>query len=316
MKNKYNNKITDYICVITLLFFIILLGILTQGGIFRKSFLKTVLNSSITTLIAGLGLIFVIAIGGTDISIGSLMGACGAFSVALAMLAGNWILIPASLGIGALSGLFLGLVHTKGKVISFMVSLSMLIAIRGAVSLLIGSGSYITPRFLNVLDKMPVKISFLIMVCLTAWYLLDFTAFGYQCKAVGENENAIRYNGVNVDRVKIIAFILSGLMIGVASVFTLARMGSVNNSMGVGFEMKALLTMYVAGIPVNGGFGTKIYKFVCGAFTLNLLENGLVLLDFSGPQVQLVKAVILLLIVFLMCTISNRSAGRQKTASL
>lgn len=296
--------LTKYMCIITLAVTFLVLSICTKGGIVSTSILKTVFNQSVTTLIGGLGLIFVISIGGTDISTGSLMGACGAFSIYLGQIHGNWIIIPVSLAIGLLSGFFLGIVHTKGRVISFMLSLSMLIAIRGAVSLLIGSSSYIVPRSLQILDDMPIKVSFVIIASMGTWYLLERSSFGRYCKAIGENENAVRYNGINVDLVKIIAFVLSGLMIGVAAVFTLARVGSVNNSMGVGFEMKALLAMYVAGVPVQGGYGTRLYKLICGAVTLNLLEVGLTRIGVGGPQVQLIKATVLLLMVFLMCNIN------------
>lgn len=299
------NNITKYLCIITLVSFVAVFGVLTKGSIFTLDVLKSFFNQSMATLLAGLGLLFVIAIGGTDISTGSLMGACGVFSIWLGEKIGWWCIIPSSIIIGILSGLFLGTVHTKGKVLSFMVSLCMLIGIRGAVSWTIGSGSYFVPENLLFLDEMPFKIAMLIIACLAAWYLLDFTSFGMNCKAIGENENVVRYNGEQVDRIKIMAFVLSGMMVGVSALFTLAQVGSVNNSMGVGFEMKALLAMYVAGVPVNGGFGTRLYKLICGTFTMTLLEIGVTQLNCSGPFVQLIKSIILLLMVFVLCHLEN-----------
>ena len=111
-----------------------------------------------------------------------------------------------------------------------------------------------------------------------------------------------------MDKVKIAAFVVSGLMAAIAGIFTVARLGGVNNTTGSGFEMKVMMAMYIAGIPVQGGEGSKVYKLLFGAPAIIMLENGLVMCGLNAGVTQLVRGLVLLGADFLTSQLAKRMA--------
>ena len=138
-----------------------------------------------------------------------------------------------------------------------------------------------------------------------------------QIRAIGENELAIEFTGISVRNVKIIAYALSGLLAGVAGIFTVVRLGGASNTMGSGMEMKVMLCMFLASIPVQGGSGTKIYKLVIGVLTYFMLDNSLTLLSGSSNINQLVRGIVLILALLATRLASERSEKQNiKKAAL
>lgn len=303
-----------YMCVVVFIVLFAVFALGTGGQIVSPANLKNIINQSITTIIGGLGMIFVIAVGGTDISLGSLV----VFSATLAFIVGDFIASPGAnllvmfvicIGAGVLNGLLIGVLNTKSKVASFMLSLSLNIALRGAASWILGANVYLISGAMRAMDGWAVKIPVLLALVAIVWYVFEYTRYGHYCKAIGENENAIKFAGVNVDMIKIVAFVLSGVMAGVAAMFTAARIGGTNNTMAQGYEMRVMMAMFVAGIPVTGGAGTRIYKLLVGALTINMLESGLTLMGATGAIVQLVRGIVLLGLVVITTLVVNGTEG-------
>ena len=151
----------------------------------------------------------------------------------------------------------------------------------------------------------------MIILIVIVWYVFNYTPFGAYCRAIGENENAVKFAGVPVTKIKIIAFGLSGLFTGIASVFVLARVGGCSTTLGLGFEMRVMMAMFIGGIPVEGGSGTRLYKMIVGAFMITLLENGLVLTGSSGSITQLIRGIVLLAVVYITI-ISKKMVSRVR----
>jgi len=147
----------------------------------------------------------------------------------------------------------------------------------------------------------------LVILGAASGYLLKYTRFGAYCKAIGENEKTMIFTGINTDRIKLFAFIISGAMAGIASVFTLARLGGASNTMGSGFEMRVMMAMFIGGIPVSGGMNTKLYKLFLGAPMIVLLENGLVICGASGGLTQLIRGIVLLLVVYITVAVEKKT---------
>lgn len=306
-KLKFN--INTWLPVIIFALIAVIFGIVTKGLLFTKTNIINIFNQSVMTIIAGLGMLFVAAMGSTDISCGVVVALAGCFGLLGANVAGNsGVFIILSLLIGIASGLLLGYVVAKLKVNSFMASLALMIGYRAIVSLVLRDKSYYIPDNLKFLDNFGFKLVFVIIACAVIIYIWDFTRLGNYVRGIGENEMAIRYAGVNVDRVKIIAFVISGLMAAIAGIFFVARIGGSNNTMGSGFEMKVMMALYIAGIPVQGGEGSKVYKLLFGAPTIIILENGLVIAGTSGGVTQLVRGLVLLGAVCLTSQLAKRMA--------
>lgn len=135
----------------------------------------------------------------------------------------------------------------------------------------------------------------MVLIC---GYLFEYTKIGYYSKAIGDNEVKARYTGIPVDRMKIIAFMLSGIMAGVAGLFTLSRVGGVDTSMGSFFELEVMLALFAGGIPVTGGMDAKLYRLFIGALTIGTLVNGLTLCNVSAALTEGIKGMVLISVVF------------------
>lgn len=247
--------------------------------------------------------------GGTDITTGVVVALAGCFGLMGAEASGNsivFIIISVLIGIG--SGLLLGYVNAKRKVNSFMASLALMIAYRAVVNLIMSNNAYYLPDNLYVLDNTGVKAVILVIMVVVIIYIWRFTRFGNYVRGIGENEVAMKFAGVNVDRVKIAAFAVSGLMAAIAGIFTVARLGGTSNTMGSGFEMRVMMALYIAGIPVQGGEGSKVYKLLFGAPAIIMLENGLVLCGLDAGVTQLVRGLVLLGAVALTSQLAKRMA--------
>lgn len=308
MIEKFRRKYFDIALPFIILFgILILFGFTTKGTIYASSNLTVIVKQTLNVIIAALGMVFVAALGGTDINQGSLIGFAGACGTVAAIRYGLGAAVVTVVMAGLASGLFLGTVNARFKVPSFMCSLAMLIALRalGTVAMGGSTSGLVVPGFVIALDNMAIKVPIVIALIVVVAYVFHFTPFGAYCRAIGENENAMKFAGINVNMIKIIAFGLSGLFTGIASLFVLARVGGCSTTLGLGFEMRVMMAMFIGGVPVSGGSGTKLYKILVGAFTISILENGLVLTGSSGAITQLIRGLVLLVVVYLTTVVKN-----------
>ena len=310
MKNKkFSFNISTWLPILIFVLILVIFSIATGGALLSARNLLNIFNQSVATIIAALGMLFVAAMGGTDITTGVVVALAGCFGLIGAQVSGNsfvFIIISILIGIG--SGLLLGFVNAKRKVNSFMASLALMMAWRAIVNLVLSNKAYYLPDNLYVLDNTAFKVVALVIMVLVIIYIWKFTRFGNYVRGIGENEVAMKFAGVNVDKIKIAAFMMSGLMAAIAGVFTVARLGGTSNTMGSGFEMKVMMALFIAGIPVQGGEGSKVYKLLFGAPTIIMMENGLVLCGLDAGVTQLVRGLVLLGAVCLTSQLAKRMA--------
>lgn len=306
MKKLKSFNIADWMSLIILVVIAVIFGIATEGSVFVAANLKNLFNQSLATIIAALGMVFVASMGGTDITHGSLLALSAVISSMTVEKGGAILFIPVAILVGAASGLLLGVINAKFKVPSFMASLALLIAYRALVNLLLNTKTYGFPKEISGFGELWFEAAAVVVMIIIITYIFHYTSFGTYVRAIGENENSVRYAGINVEKVKIIAFILSGIMAAIAGVFLVARIGGTNNTLGGGFEMKVMMAMFIGGIPVEGGMGSKLYKLVIGAPTIILLENGLVLCGADGAVTQLIRGMVLLLAIYITMQFNER----------
>lgn len=288
-------KLTDLVPVFILIFITVFFTMLTNGSLLSSYNLENIVNQSIATIIAGLGMIFAVSMGGTDVSTGVVVVISAIFSVRAANAIGAAATFPAAILVGTVTGLFVGVLNAKFKIKSFMITLAMNVSLRALANLLLGASTLQMGKYMrNLVNGWQFKIAALIFLIALITYLFNYTPFGLYVKSIGENEEAVKYAGVNVTKMKILAFMISGIMAGIAGVFTVARVGGVNNTLGSSFEMRVMMALFIGGIPVNGGMGSKISKLIMGAPMIMLLESGLVLCGVSGSVTQGVRGLVLL----------------------
>lgn len=299
MKKKINFNVNAWLPVIIFVLIAAIFGAATGGQLFGTTNLMNIFNQSAATIIAGLGMIFVASMGSTDITCGAIVGVASCLACMAAEKAGALVMLPIALGVGVVTGLLVGIIVGKFKVNSFMTTLAVMMAYRAFATLLVNNKAYLVPESMKFIDNFGFKLAAVIVLVLAITYVFKYTRLGTYVRGIGENENAIRHVGVNVEAIKIAAFAICGLMAGIAAIFTVVRVGGTNNTIGQGFEMRVMMALFIGGIPVQGGSGSKIYKLIFGAPTIIMLENGLVLCGASGGTTQLVRGLVLLAAVWL-----------------
>ncbi|MDX3111765.1 ABC transporter permease, partial [Nonomuraea angiospora] len=254
-------------------------------------------------VILAAGQYFVIVSGEFDLSVGSLVTA--EVVIAARLIDGNesatWPVIALLIVIGLLVGLVNGVVTTKLRVPSFIVTLGMLLILSGAVFLWTGGAprGALSEGFRafgrGSLGPVPWSVpwSVLILLALGAAAIWLMRAdFGKTLIATGDNERAAALSGVRVDRAKIFAFMLSGLAAAVAAIL-LGGFAGVSAQVGQGLEFSAITAVVLGGVALGGGRGS-VLAAMAGAFTLEALFTLLNLYGISGALEFTVQGVIII----------------------
>ena len=275
--------------------------------------LSTMLDQTMLTVVVATGTLFVVAQGGTDLSVG--------VDLALAGVIGSWVahvtdipalLIVVTLVVGLLLGLFNGFIVSKLKVSSFMLTMAMLIGVRGLVNFLqVYTGVQRLPASLGFLNNTAVKVPIFLVIIIVMGYLFEFTKVGRYSRAIGENETTARFVGVPVDRIKITAFALSGLMAAVGALFSIVTVGATSNQMGTFLEIRVVMAIYLGGVLVTGGSSARFYKILLGSFSVQIIVTGLALIGKSDAHYSQVIQGVLLMVILFLCAL----AGRRKNSA-
>ncbi len=270
-----------------------------------------------TIVVVGVGMTLVIATGGIDLSVGSLMAISGA--LAPLIFGGSLFPIPApAIGtalafvlpvlVAGLFGLFNGWLITRFRIQPIIGTLVLFIAGRGIAQVMTNGNlqTFTRPDFqfigLGRVAGVPFQVILMaVMVAAAAWAVRK-TVFGREVLAVGGNENAARLAGIPVARVKRTAYTISGLCAGVAGLIVIARNSSSDaNLVGLGMELDAIAAVAVGGTPLTGGqasiLGTLIGALIIQLVRYTLLANGV-----PDAAALVVKAAIIVLAVWLQRT--------------
>lgn len=276
---------------------------------------------SITGIVAiGVGMLMIA--GEFDLSVGSNFAVAG-YVLALSLNAGMPVMLAIFFAILAstILGLVNGLIVTRTQIPSFIATLGTMLAYRGIVRA-IGGGDFASYTgeeipFLKYLsgdftllnqwfevDAFRTSLIWFIGLAIIFMIILMRTPFGNWIFAVGGLPGAARAQGVNVPRVKIMAFTITGLLVGIAGVLQFAHRLSVDPLRGEGMEMIAVAACAIGGIRLTGGSGTLIGA-IFGALLLQMLDQGLVLM---GIPIQVFQASVGLIII--LSVISNTYLGK------
>ena len=278
--------------------------------------MNTLLDQTMQTIVVACGALFVVAQGSTDLSVGVNLALSGVIATWSTYATGlPFMLIPVALLVGLAVGVFNGIVVSKFKVPSFMLTIAMLIGVRGLVNFIQKPiQTQRIPESLAFLNTPAVKIPIFIVILLVMAYVFEFTKTGRHSRAIGENETAARFVGIPVDKLKIVAFALSGLMAGVGSIFSLVTIGSTSQQMGVFLEMRVIMAIFLGGVLVTGGSSAKFYKILLGSFSITIIINGLALIGKSDSHISQSVQGVLLLLILILSSLAERRSHRAKPA--
>lgn len=290
---------------------LILLVFVTIATIVNPTFLSpknviNILRASGFTMISVVGMSMVLVTGGLDLSIGSTY-ALSALMCALAIT--DWGL-PVPVGIliglvvGAACGSINGLLIVKTSIPPMIVTLGMQYALRGMVSVLTkGVPIYPLPAsFVNLephrIFGIPIIVIIAIAIAVIGHICLSRTYFGRTVYALGGNQEAARISGININRTKMLVYVIMGVLVAFAGIMTASRLGSAEPSTGTGLEMKVICGAIIGGISISGGMGTMMGAAL-GAVFMEALTNSLTVMKISVYWQNVVFGIVMILSVLL-----------------
>ncbi|KPJ87549.1 MAG: hypothetical protein AMS17_08205 [Spirochaetes bacterium DG_61] len=288
-------KLIPYIGLVLI---IVLFGALTQGKLLTFRNLKLIFNQAVVLIIACVGVTFVMSQGSLDLSQGSLLGISGAMAATFAAIHPA-LALPMALLTGIAVGCINGSLLAFFKIPSFIITLCILFALRGLTVIATHSGSIPIPFEMLGLDSYRIKATLLMTIIVIAYYFFDYTSIGKSMRAIGSGEVSARYSGVPVERMKVLAYLISGVLCGLCGWLNVVRTGAADSKTGLLFELDILTALVLGGMPLTGGSSAKIQSAIIGGFMLAILSNGMVLVGIQAELQQAVKGVIFLLAVSL-----------------
>ena len=263
--------------------------------------------------IMAIGMTFVIITGGIDLSIGStyaVAAVCGALVMSpYGPSGGNAATalgVLTTIGVAVLAGFLNGAMIVGLSVHPFIITLGTMAIYRGIAFILAqgqsiggfpqGFRDFIRQGVIADLSLVPLIV--MVMICILGGILLSRMAIGRKIYAVGGNEIATRFSGIQVGGVKLLVYILSGLSAGIAAVLALGYYGAASSGDGQGYELDVIASAVVGGASLVGGKGTALGAFL-GAIILRLISTGMVILGIPQNYSQIVTGTVVIAAVLL-----------------
>ncbi|WP_096810019.1 autoinducer 2 ABC transporter permease LsrC [Klebsiella pneumoniae] len=309
-----NRELSAFFAIVAL--FVVLVAL--NPAYFSLQTLAMIFASSQILCLLALGATLVMLTRNIDVSVGSTVGLCAiAVGVALNNGYGLATAIAFALAIGALAGAFNGLLVVGLRIPAIVATLGTLGLYRGVMLLWTGGKrieglpdslkSLSGPAFIGV-----SPLGWLVLALLLAGgWLLSRTAFGRDFYAVGDNLAAARQLGVAVNRTRMLAFTLNGMLAACAGIVFAAQIGFVPNQTGSGLEMKAIAACVLGGISLLGGTGTLLGAFL-GAFFLTQIDTVLVLFRLPAWWNDFIAGLVLLGVLVLDGRLRQALARHQR----
>jgi ribose/xylose/arabinose/galactoside ABC-type transport system permease subunit len=256
-----------------------------------------------TTLVSivAVGMTFVIIAGQIDLSVGSTLALSGmAAALAMAYLSNNWLVGAfAGLGTGALVGVINGVLTTQLSIPSFLVTLGTLSAARGLALMVTNTKPVIitNERYFAVFGEgnflgLPVPIAWTLAATICGVLLLHYNIFGRRIYAAGGNPTAAVYSGIQIKSVTTYAFVITGMLAGLAALVLSARGHAARPDVVQGMELDVIASVILGGCSLFGGRGF-ILGTLLGSLIIGTLNNGLVLLGVSSAMQLVIKGAII-----------------------
>ena len=270
-----------------------------------RSVLTLALQTSAITLM-GIGVTFTIITAGIDLSIGSVIALTGTVAV-MAAIAGVpiWLSMIIGLLVGVVCGLLNGLMVTRLKLPPFIATLGMMMVARGVALTITNANAYPAPEGFGELGNGAIlgtgpqfpgisyPVLIMIAVALILHFILSKTRVGRYTYAIGSNEEAARLSGIKVGQIKIIAYIISGLLAGLVGIILASRMVTSQPNSASGYELNAIAAAVIGGTSLMGGVGT-VGGTVIGSFIIGILTVGLTMAGANYFMQQIVIGLVVI----------------------
>lgn len=307
---KQNNLLSQtkefyfyFVIFVVLIVLIITFSILSTQFLSANNFLN-LLRQLAPNVIAGCGMTYIIASGGIDLSIGSLVAVVGVvIAISTTRIQSLLAVLMIGLSIGILAGGISGYFIVFQKIPAFIVTLGIMAIFRGIALVLTRGFSFPIEPTHPVISlgrswfaglPVPVWIAMTTLILTGAFF--NLTRYGIYTAGIGSNEEAVRRAGVNVKRLRFFLYCFNGLLASLAGIVLAARVGTGSSYVGQGFELTVITAVILGGTPLAGG-EARLFGTVLGTFLLGLVGNGLVMARISPYFSQIAEGGILLIAI-------------------
>ncbi|MFY9284836.1 MAG: ABC transporter permease [Miniphocaeibacter sp.] len=315
-KSQMNSKefLKKYSAFILLVIMLIVNAIITPNFFALNTF-SLMLTQICPVILTAMGMTMVISTGGIDISVGAVMALAAALSTRFVNFEGKASIIMLAVGLlaaiilSSASGLVSGFMVGKLKVQPMVVTLGLMIGVRGLALVATSSKTVYISQAQGELYKLlgnykiagllPIQIIPIILSIALVYFILNKTVLGRRIQAVGDNVNSARLAGINVTAVIIFVYMASAFLASAAGIFSVAKIGNINpNDVGLLAELDAIAAVVIGGTKMSGGRG-RVFGTVIGAFIMSIISMAVNTNNIPYEYAQIVKAIIIVVAVYI-----------------
>jgi len=299
--------------LVGLLILCIIVSLISDKFLTRDNFLN-ILKSISTNAILSCALTMVIVMGLIDISVGSITGLSGIVCATLISLYGFpvWLSVSVCLVIGVTLGLFNGFFIANIKVPAFIATLATQNIARGMCQVIcngspvrVSVGQFTVIGTATFMGGVSIVVLYAVVCVAITCVLMYKTRLGPSLFAIGGNQVAADYSGINIKRMIKLPYIIGGLLAAVCGIVWTARLGSGTPTLGTNFELDAIAATALGGTSMSGGRGS-IGGTMIGVFIIGIITNGLNLINVNSFYQLVVKGMVILIAVVIDIFQKNR----------
>jgi ribose/xylose/arabinose/galactoside ABC-type transport system permease subunit len=281
-----------------LLILVLFFGFSTKN-FFNLGTFKAIISNIPVIAIMSIGMTFVLLVGGLDISVGSILGFTAVNVVlfhdvfekaGVPLIWIPWLVLLCSMAIGIVLGMLNGIIITRVGINPVITTLGMMAFARGLSSWfalgfkILKTGKITDQVFLNIariylpsskVAIIPITLIYLVILYAVAIFVLRYTQFGRDVYAVGSNEYAARLAGIDVGRIKFVAYVISGIMASLAGVILVAQLSLGRDDAGSGTELEVITAVVLGGVSMAGGKG-NLFGVIIAVLILGVIRSGMV----------------------------------------
>ena len=317
IKQILSNHSQEAALIVIILAVGLLVQLRTGGSFLTGSNLNELMRETSMLLMVSVGMMTVIVSGGIDLSVGSVMGLAG--MIAALVLRDHRetpvvALVLIAAGVGLISGVLTGFVVAKLRIFPLIGTLGTCDILRGVIYLF-SKGEWVgqsdmTPEFLAMSTGTFLGINYMvwfaIIVAVIGFAVMGYTRFGRRIYAVGNSEANAKISGINTERTKWCAYIISGVIAGIAGLLWVCKYGNAQGTTATGFELNVIAAVVLGGVRITGGSGSVI-GVVLGSLLFGMLSNILPLIQVSPFWQRAIRGAVILISVVINALVSRRA---------
>lgn len=300
---RIKSWLNDHNIIYAVVLLTIILTCISDKFLSVNNIMNILRQTSMVAIIA-IGAFYTIVGGGIDLSAGAAAGLC---SIMFAKSMAEWGVNPVlgifiAIAFGCLIGAVNAAVVAYGNIPPFIATLGMQIACRGLCFVVTNAYPIVgVPKSISFIGQayvwfIPVPVIITVVIFIIMAFIAKKTRFGRAVYAVGSNEDAAHFSGIDTKKIKAGTFIIAGLMSALSAIILTSRIESGQPNGGLGWELDAITGAAIGGVSINGGKGNLLGVFL-GALFVGMLTNGMTLMDLNSYHQQIVEGVVLVLAI-------------------